>query len=245
MLITNKKCFFRGILLLASFFAVFAFLLTPSLEGIDGGKKLTGLEFADGLFNSLSKGSSNFSEMVKEKIKPMQSKDVDITIPLKDPSIVAYVKPVIEGAGMTLTISEDQKKLNYKGNMGPFLEAVQQISEKMYDNDHAFVEQKYGVDKALGVTNACWHVLQPSIKELQKQKKIEEAGIIDTVVRRAIEPAHNFYSVQASSVKEHAIMMSALLIFYLVYTLWYGFGIFELFEGVGLAMTKSKVKQEG
>ena len=245
MLITNKKCFFRGTFLLVSFFAIFAFLLTPHLEGIDGGKKLTGLEFADGLFNSLSKGSSNFSEMVKEKIKPMQSKDVDITIPLKDPSIVAYIKPVIEGAGMTLTISEDQKKLTYKGNMGPFLEAVQQLSEKMYDNDHAFVEQKYGVDKALGVTNACWHVLQPTIKELQKQKKIEEAGIVDTVVRRAIEPAHNFYSVQASSVKEHGIMMSALLIFYLVYTLWYGFGIFELFEGVGLAMTKSKVKQEG
>jgi hypothetical protein len=35
-----------------------------------------------------------------------------------------------------------------------------------------------------------------------------------------------------------------LLVFYLVYTLWWGFAIFYLFDGVGLSMKKARVKQE-
>ena len=47
-----------------------------------------------------------------------------------------------------------------------------------------------------------------------------------------------------AKVSEHVWLMSGMLLFYVLYTLWYGFSIFELFEGIGLAMTKSKVKQE-
>ena len=63
-------------------------------------------------------------------------------------------------------------------------------------------------------------------------------------LRRAVEPGNNFYSVVPAKVSEHVWLMSGMLIFYVLYTLWYGFSIFELFEGIGLAMTKSKVKQE-
>jgi hypothetical protein len=88
-------------------------------------------------------------------------------------------------------------------------------------------------------------VLSPSIKELQKQRLIAEAQVVDQVLRRAVEPGNNFYSVEPVKVSDHIWLMSGMLIFYVIYTLWYGFAIFELFEGVGLAMTKSKVKQEG
>ena len=69
--------------------------------------------------------------------------------------------------------------------------------------------------------------------------------MVDHVLRRAIEPGNNFYSVTAAKVSEHVMLMVAMLVFYVLYTLWYGFAIFELFEGIGLAMTKSKVKKEG
>ena len=39
-------------------------------------------------------------------------------------------------------------------------------------------------------------------------------------------------------------VMVGLLLFYVLYTVWYGFAIFELFDGVGLTMKKSKIKQE-
>ena len=173
----------------------------------------------------------------------MNGKVVTVTVPVKHPKMVEYATKVLEDAKMT--VSTDQKTLTYTGDMGPLMEIVTFISDRMYHNDHKAVEEKYGVENALWITNGCWDVLQPSIKALQKQGMIAEAAIVDTVVRRAVEPAHNFYSVEPTSVKEHLFLMAGLLIFYLLYTLWYGFGIFEFFEGIGLTMSKSKVKQEG
>ena len=94
------------------------------------------------------------------------------------------------------------------------------------------------------MTTAIWHVLTPSIKELQKKGMIAEAKVLDQVIRRALEPGHNFFGVEPVNVKDHVLLLACMLIFYIIYTLWYGFSIFELFEGIGLAMTKSKVKQE-
>lgn len=44
MLVVNKKSFFKGSLMLGSFFAVFVLLLSPVFPDMDNpGKKLTGL----------------------------------------------------------------------------------------------------------------------------------------------------------------------------------------------------------
>jgi len=66
--------------------------------------------------------------------------------------------------------------------------------------------------------------------------------LVDVVLRKGIEPAYNFQGIEIGGVKKEFALMSALL-FYVVYTLWYGFAIFDLFEGIGLTMKKGK-KQE-
>jgi hypothetical protein len=38
--------------------------------------------------------------------------------------------------------------------------------------------------------------------------------------------------------------MTFLLVFYVAYTMWWGFAIFYIFEGIGLSMKKAKVKKE-
>ncbi len=91
---------------------------------------------------------------------------------------------------------------------------------------------------------AWWYSLSPAIKALQKQDKVAEAKAVDQIMRRAIEPGNNFYSLNGAKVKDHVVLLTLMLVFYLLYTLWYGFSIFELFEGIGLAMTKSKTKSE-
>jgi hypothetical protein len=40
-------------------------------------------------------------------------------------------------------------------------------------------------------------------------------------------------------------IMTGLLVFYVLYTMWWGFAIFYLFEGVGLTMKKAKIKKVG
>ena len=39
-------------------------------------------------------------------------------------------------------------------------------------------------------------------------------------------------------------MLSGLLVFYVFYTMWWGYAIFYMFEGFGLTMKKAKVKKE-
>ena len=50
---------------------------------------------------------------------------------------------------------------------------------------------------------------------------------------KAIEPAYNYYGVQAKPVKEEIFLLIAALAFYVIYTMWYGFGLLYLFEGCG------------
>ena len=79
---------------------------------------------------------------------------------------------------------------------------------------------------------------------LKKQKKFKEAKVIGEVQKRALEPGYNFFGVIPSSVGDYAGLLIFMLVFYVVYTLWYGYGIFEVFEGVGLGMGKAAHKEE-
>ena len=144
-----------------------------------------------------------------------------------------------------MTASADGARVTYEGNLAAMLNAATTDADSLYHNDAATVTARYDGTHALKAAAAWWYVLSPSIKELQKQRLIAEAQVVDQVLRRAVEPGNNFYSVEPVKVSDHIWLMSGMLIFYVIYTLWYGFAIFELFEGVGLAMTKSKVKQEG
>jgi len=81
-------------------------------------------------------------------------------------------------------------------------------------------------------------------KDLKKQKIVADAKIIDDVNKKAVEPGYNFYKIDANKVVDHAGMMSGLLIFYVAYTMWWGYAIFYMFDGLGLSMKKAKVKKE-
>lgn len=242
MLVHAKAPFIRGCLLLISFLILFAIMLMPIMKD-ELGNHVTGLQYADNVFNELSKGSSYFIPGVRENLKSVEGKDVQITVKLKKGDLAPLAAMILEKSGAT-NVSAEDGKVSFSGNLGLILASATDDSDNLYNNDAAAVAQKYDGEPGLKVASAWWYVLSPTIKELQKQHKIVESQVVDHVLRRAIEPGNNFYSVPAAKVSEHLVLMSAMLIFYVLYTLWYGFAIFELFEGLGLAMTKSKVKQE-
>ena len=52
---------------------------------------------------------------------------------------------------------------------------------------------------------------------------------------RSIEPGYNFFGIfPRKAVRDNIALLTFMLVFYVVYTLWYGYGVFELFEGFGL-----------
>lgn len=243
MLIHEKAPFARGSLLLLSFLVLFAVLLMPVMRD-ENGNHLTGLQYADNVFNELSKGSSYFIPGVRESLKSVEGKEVQLTVSLKKADLAPLAVMVLQKSGAVDAVATEGK-VSFRGDLGTILASATDDAEALYHNNAAAVEQKYEGAPPLKVAAAWWYLLSPSIKELQKQRQIREAQVVDQVVRRAIEPGNNFYSVIPAKVSEHIWLMSGMLIFYVLYTLWYGFAIFELFEGIGLAMTKSKVKREG
>ncbi|MBB5144267.1 hypothetical protein [Desulfovibrio intestinalis] len=242
MLVHAKAPFIRGCLLLVSFLILFVIMLMPLMKD-ELGNHMTGLQYADNVFNELSKGSSYFIPGVRNSVKTVEGKTVELSVKLKKADLAELAGMVLEKSGAT-EVRVENGKVTFSGNLGVILTSATDDANNLYNNDADAVAQKYDGQPALKVAAAWWYLLSPSIKELQKQHKIEEAQVVDNVMRRAIEPGNNFFSVPPAKVSEHLILMSAMLIFYVLYTLWYGFAIFELFEGMGLAMTKSKVKQE-
>jgi hypothetical protein len=238
MIVVNKKSFAKGSLFMISFVAVFTLILMPIFPGEKD--KVTGLDYADNLFNRLSKGSSWFVPDITPRVKAMEGKEIDVTVPLKKAASADAVVKLFTANGATS--NAEGGLVRVKADFGKLLGAVLVDCEAIYNDKPEAVSAKYGMDGGKSLA-FWWDGLQPMIKELQKMKRISEAQLLDTVIRKGIEPAYNFRGIAVGSVKQEFAIMLALLVFYVVYTLWYGFAIFDLFEGIGLTMKKGK-KQE-
>jgi len=73
-------------------------------------------------------------------------------------------------------------------------------------------------------------------KELQKQKKFNEAKVVALVVKKALETSYNYYRIDPQKIGDRWGIVFFALVFYVFYTLWYGFGIMFMFEGWGLEL---------
>lgn len=233
MLIHQRKPFVKGALLLFTFASVCIFLLFPMLHD-EYGNHLTGLEYADSVFNSLSKGSSYFVPAVRETVETVKGSPVEVNVALKHELAEAMVK-VYETCGAQAQINGN--RLLIKGDLGGILTAATDVGDRLYFNDTKTIEDKYH-QPALLVARAFWYSLNPAVKDLQRQGRIQDAKVVDQVIRRALEPGNNFYSVPVAKVSDHILLIVVMLAFYIIYTLWYGFGIMELFQGIGLSLHK-------
>ncbi len=80
-------------------------------------------------------------------------------------------------------------------------------------------------------------------KDLKRQKQFKEAALLGDVVKKGVEVAYNFAKIEPESASSRMGILSFSLVFYVVYTLWWGLAIMFLFEGIGLEM-KAGAKKE-
>ena len=105
----------------------------------------------------------------------------------------------------------------------------------MYLNDGGKISEKYGYGEKAVIYN-WWKSLKALESELKKQKKFKEAKIVDRTIKKAVEPAYNYYRIEPQKISDRAGTVVFSLIFYVIYTLWFGFSILLLFEGGGLKL---------
>lgn len=235
MLVRHKKPFSTGLILALTFAGVLILIFTPLFGGRNG------LEYSDDLFNKLSKGSSYFIPKVMESANKFMGQDMEVTVKLADAKHVEKAVKMVITAGGQIGAKDTEVKVNT--DLGKLIAAVLKDSDSMYHNNGQEVSSRYGID-GQEVMTVWWNVLTPMVKELQKQKKIEQANLVSETLKKAIEPAFNFYGIEAQRVADKAFTVILLLAFYVAYTMWWGYAIYYMFDGIGLSMKKAKVRKE-
>ncbi len=252
MLIVNKGAFGKGFVLMVTFVGVFLWIMSPSFGG---GR--TGLEFSDDFFNRLAKNSSNYFEEVDKTVAKQKGKQLNltVTVPLPDPKVQpdpvkaqetadknaqAYAKALIAAGGQ---VDVKGSVMTVKGDLGTILDFTTKNSVAMFNvvGEEGNKPENLETKKLL---NTLWKAYGVMMLPMQRDKLLTEAKAMNQVMKKAVEPAYNFYGIHGEAVSQNVVLLVGLLIFYVVYTMWYGFAIFLMFEGMGLSMSKAKVKKE-
>ena len=251
MAIKHKGHFFIGLSLFISFLVVLFLIFSNIFPG-----GLNGLEYADEMFNKLSKGSSYFIPKVTKSNEKFMGNMFSVTLNMGK----AEDKPgdgearaerayqlfiVNEGIGKAEVMGTE---LKIEGDLGKVLSAALRDSETMYRNEGEKIKALYATamktDDVKQMYRQWYNVLDRMNKKFVIEKKAAEAKICSDVMKKAVEAAYNYYEIEPEKVKDKMGLMIFLLVFYVVYTLWWGFAIFYMFEGIGLSMKKAKVKKE-
>jgi hypothetical protein len=125
--------------------------------------------------------------------------------------------------------------LAVSGDLGRMLGAALADAEAMFRNDGASVSARYGLEARRALY--AWHAaLSETMKDLNRQKRFGEAATVRDTVTKALEPAYNYYGIEAVAMKDIIWVALIALIGYVVYTVWYGYAILFLFEGAGLKL---------
>lgn len=246
MIVKNRSAFGLGAGLLVGFFVVLFLMFLP----IYGKEKENFLAFSDRSFNRLAKGSAYFIPALKKELESFPSTEIAVKIQAKRSN---ETPEVVENRIRLMTKLLEKAQVQYevvgsevhiKGDLKNLLKEALEDSDYMYWNKGEAVRNKYGVEDEKRLFRQ-WHTMLGQIqKDLALNKRVVEAKFTNSVLTRAIEPAYNFYRIEPQKLSEQAFMLTALLIFYIIYTMWFGYSILLLFEGLGLSTKKAKVKKE-
>ncbi|MBU4184918.1 MAG: hypothetical protein KKC23_01720 [Proteobacteria bacterium] len=226
-MIAHKKEFFGGVALMGAFIAVLIAIFMPIFKGQNG------LDYLDALYNSISKGSAYYIPKVKEETDTFIGNNVTMALKMADENQAQQAKSLFTQAGATAEISGAQ--LTVSGDLGNILANCLTDSDSMYNNDGTTVSNKYGYNEKQVLYN--WHkALMAADKNLKKQKLFKEAKVVALVIKKVVETSYNYYKIEPQKITDKMGIVIFSLVFYVGYTLWYGFAILFMFEGWGLKL---------
>jgi len=226
-MIAKKKTFFGGAIMMLVFAVVLAIIFSP----VFGDKN--GLEYLDDLYNSISKGSAYYIPKVKKETDKFKGKSISMALDLGDKEHAQQTALLFRKAGASIELSEN--KIKVSGDFGKILDNCLNDSDSMYKNDGKTIADKYGYNERQAMYN-WWKACKEMDKDLKRQKKFEEAKVVVMLKKKAVETSYNYYKIEPQKISEKLGVVVFSLLFYVVYTMWYGFAIMYMFEGWGLRL---------
>ncbi|HBF42972.1 MAG TPA: hypothetical protein DDW42_04960 [Desulfobacteraceae bacterium] len=226
-MIAHKKEYYSGMGMLLVFLVMLIIIFSPIFKGHNA------LGYLDSLYNSISKGSAYYIPKVKKETDKFKGNSINVTLDMSDKTQAQQTALLFKTGGAEAIVTGAE--LNVTGDLGKILENCLADADSMYTNDGQKVSNKYGYDERRVLYN-WWTASKAMDKELKKQKKFKEAKVIAMVVKKAVESSYNYYKIEPQKISERIVVIIFSLVFYVIYTLWYGFAIMFMFEGWGLRL---------
>jgi len=226
-MIAEKKTFAKGAIMMAIFIAVLIIFFSPVFNGQNG------LEYLDDLYNSISKGSAYYIPKVKAETDPFMGTSATMTLDMGDKAHADQTALLFQKAGASTEVSEGSLKVT--GDLGQILNNCLTDADSMYNNDGKTITEKYGYNEKQALYN-WWKACKEMDKDLKRQKKFKEAQVVSTLKKKAVETSYNYYTIEPQKITDRMGIVIFSLIFYVIYTMWYGFSIMFMFEGWGLQL---------
>ncbi len=217
-----------GIFLLTTFSAVMVAIFLPLFADENA------LDYLDNLYNSISKGSAYYIPKTMNQVEEHGSEQVTLNLKFADMALAEEAAPLLEGAGASTAI--EGGTLTTTGDLGAILSSCLADAESAYHNRDDDLVSRYGVG-ARSALHAWWQTLGAMEKDLNRQKLFDAARLTHTVQSKTVECAYNYYGIEAQAIKDRWVTVMLSLVFYVLYTIWYGYGIMYLFEGMGLELS--------
>jgi len=217
-----------GIVLLGSFVAVLVAIFLPLLDGDNA------LNYLDNLYNSISKGSAYYIPKVLHEVEDHGAQPVSLTLDLKSSEIAERVAAVLETIGATASVAGTTVRA--QGDLSAMLTASAIDADDAYHGRVEAIEARHGLAPRVAL-HAWWSALGAMEKDLNRQKIFDGAQLVHTVQTKAVECAYNYYGIEARQISERWGIVLLSLVFYVIYTVWYGYAILYLFEGLGLQLS--------
>jgi len=226
-MIADKKEFYGGLGLLIGFIVVLVVIFSPVFKGQNG------LEYLDDLYNSISKGSAYYIPKVKKEMDTFSGTSVSVTIAMADDGQAQQTAALLMKGDALVNVSGTRLKI--EGDLAKILLNCLVDADSMYMNNGQTVAAKYGYNEKQVLYN-WWHALKALNKDLTKQKQFKAANAVDMVATKAVETSYNYYRIEPQKISDRYLVVLFSLVFYVVYTLWYGFAILFMFEGWGMRL---------
>ncbi|MCB2227051.1 MAG: hypothetical protein KQH53_10275 [Desulfarculaceae bacterium] len=214
-----------GLIMVAVFVVVLIVFFMPVFHGHNG------LDYLDQLYNSISKDSAYYIPDLGKQAAKYDGAKLEATLDLGDTGMAARTALLFAAAGAKAV--PEGTKLKVSGDLGKVFASSLADSDAMFHNDGAKLSARYeGKDPKL-MLYTWWNAYKALEKSLNRQKAFAQAKFAKTVQAKAVEMSYNYYGIKPQSIGDKWLIVVISLLFYVIYTLWYGYGVMYLFEGTG------------
>lgn len=227
MKIHNKKEFYGGAALMAAFIAVLVLIFSPVFDGKNG------LAYMDDLYNSISKASAYYIPKLQKRIDAIEGRSISVALRYETEDQARESAQLFMQSAALVNINGSALKVS--GDAGRILSNCLRDADIMYRNNGELLTEKYRIDARRVLFN-WWTSLKSLEKALSQQKEFKLAAVVTEVVQKGVENSYNYYGIAPQKISDRFSVVLFSLIFYVVYTLWYGFAILFLFEGWGMQL---------